>query len=256
MQGLKEPRVTPQNPAGREDRRSPSAWRPVPHEKTVAQSQVQFAPAPVADRSMSRGSASQRRQGAHTRPTPKRQPDASRAGASRNQAAAKPLPSVVPVRARKAVVDRLAQQEARMLAGVVACASVVCGLLVIYLAAYAQVANLGIQMSKARVDLRTQRMKSETLQAQVAQASSPALIARAAVKNGMVLEHTEQICYINPSADPGDMTMRTAQAPVPPTTTAPPVSQAANVGLDPQSGARVASRGANADDLTTASVAN
>jgi cell division protein FtsL len=171
----------------------------------------------------------------------------------------------------RTVADRLARQEAKLLAAVVACTTVVCGLLVVYLAAYAQVASLGIQMSKARVELRKERLLGETLRAQVARAASPARISSAAVKNGMVLQRAEQICYVNPSDEPGfstkpvngtnSISTRTAQND---TTTGTTNEQAdsriarpeSNASTGKNTGPRMASRGTITDTYTTASVAN
>jgi len=155
----------------------------------------------------------------------------------------------VPAKRGRNQMDRLVKQEAKLVAAAVICTSVVCALLVVYLTAYAQVSSLGIQMSKARVELRKQRLLGETLRAQVARAASPDRIAAAAVKNGMVLEHTQQICYVNPAGDlpSTNRTDLTAQSTLHNGDIASPQTQ---------SGTRMASRGANADTSTTASVSN
>lgn len=159
---------------------------------------------------------------------------------------------------RTGVKDRLAQQEAKLLAGLVACTSIVCGLLVIYLAAYARVASLGLQMSQARVELRSQRLLGESLRAQVAWASSPARISKAAENNHMVLQHTVRICYVDPAdqtppdASPaGDESNRTAST----------ANESLPTAGEPQSiqgtsGTRMASRGTSTGNFTTPSVTN
>ena len=205
---------------------------------------VHFATVPtssVTARSTANGAVPKRRPGDNARLTP-----------SVDRTAA-PAPAVK--RGLKQV-DRLVRQEARLVAAAVICTTVVCTLLVVYLAAYAQVSSLGIQMSKARVELRRQHLLGETLRAQVARAASPDRIAAAAVKNGMVLEHTQQICYVNPTGD------------VPATFPAGNVAEMPGSGAQqnatgghaappqPQSGTRMASRGTNADTRTTTSVVN
>lgn len=198
---------------------------------------MHFAPSPVRQRghdvtarSTANGAVSKRRPGDFARLTPHVDRTAS-----------------VPVKRGRNQMDRLVKQEAKLVAAAVICTSVVCALLVVYLTAYAQVSSLGIQMSKARVELRKERLLGETLRAQVARAASPDRIAAAAVKNGMVLEHTQQICYVNPAGDMTSKTDLTAQSTPNNGDTASPQTQ---------SGTRMASRGANADTSTTASVSN
>lgn len=145
-------------------------------------------------------------------------------------------------------MDRLVQKEAKLVAAAVICMTIVCASLIVYLTAYAQVSSLGIQMSKARVELRKQRQTSEMLRAQVARAASPDRIAAAAVKNGMVLEHTQQIAYVDPAG---------VGAPTQNQLTAQAGQQTIDSGAtSPHSGTRMASRGANTDTSTTAPVVN
>lgn len=197
---------------------------------------------PVTARSTANGAVSKRRPGDLARLTP----------------TVAPVPTVK--RGRKQM-DRLVQKEAKLVAAAVICTSVVCTLLVIYLAAYAQVSSLGIQMSKARVELHKQHLLGETLRAQVARAASPDRIAAAAIKNGMVLEHTQQICYVNPAGDlpSTSRTDLTAQSTAPGTQSGQARLTSTEGGpASPltQSGTRMASRGANADTSTTTSVSN
>ncbi|MGO8670525.1 MAG: hypothetical protein ACLQVD_04050, partial [Capsulimonadaceae bacterium] len=112
--------------------------------------------------------------------------------------AVRPSPAEAPSTTRRKRVkaaDRVAQSEARLLAILVTGTCIVCGLLIVYLAAYAQVATLGIQQSHARIALREKRAETEELRAACAAAASPALVASAAAQMGM-LHGAERVTYV------------------------------------------------------------
>ena len=83
--------------------------------------------------------------------------------------------------------SRMARSEARLLAFAVAGCSLMCAVLVIYLAAYAHVCQLGLEQSRARADLRVARQKNDVLQAELARLQCPARVAARAEKMGMTL---------------------------------------------------------------------
>ena len=237
MLDVKEPETRKQAASGRTTGARPN---------TNSRQTVHFATPAVTARSTANGAVSKRRPGDYARLTP----TVDRA----------PVPAPPVKRVRKQM-DRLVQKEAKLVAAAVICTSIVCTLLVIYLAAYAQVSSLGIQMSKARVELHKQRLLGETLRAQVARAASPDRIAAAAIKNGMVLEHTQQICYVNPAGDiPSTSRIDlTAQSTAPGTQSGQArltSTEGGPASPQTQSGTRMASRGANADTSTTTSVSN
>jgi len=127
------------------------------------------------------------------------------------EAESSPRPAVSPavrgVRlAAPSFSDRLAQSEARLVTAAVACTAFFCVLLVVYLAAYAQVTSLGIQQSQYTKALRMARQQNELLRARLAAARSPQHIVAAAQAQGME-QATGRACYISPVE--GGMTRRT-----------------------------------------------
>ena len=203
---------------------------------TSVNGRLRYADPVVTPRSTANAAVPKRRPGDHVRLTPS------------------PTHAPAVKRGRKQM-DRLVQREAKLVAAAVICMTIVCASLIVYLTAYAQVSSLGIQMSKARVELRKQRQTSEMLRAQVARAASPDRIAAAAVKNGMVLEHTQQIAYVDP-AGVGAPTQNQLTAQSVPAVQGGQQTTIESGATSPQSGTRMASRGANTDTSTTAPVVN
>ena len=76
------------------------------------------------------------------------------------------------------------------------CTAVVCALLLLYLAAYAQVTQLGIAQSGARMELRHNRMRRELLEAERNSLESPQRIMAAAAAEGMAPRGRTPVNYI------------------------------------------------------------
>lgn len=111
--------------------------------------------------------------------------------------------SVRPDRAAKAAGNRLSRSEARLLTMAISCTVVVCTLLVLYLAAYAHVALLGIDQAKMRTQLREKRLQNEMYRAQVADLQNPDRVAAAATALGLTREH-KRVDYIAPPTPEAD----------------------------------------------------
>ena len=93
----------------------------------------------------------------------------------------------------------MARSEARLLTAAIAFTVVVCGLLVIYLAAYARVTLLGIDQAQARTSLRAKSLQNETLKAQLADLGSPTRIKAYAVKMKLTKD-ARRTDYIKPAS--------------------------------------------------------
>lgn len=91
--------------------------------------------------------------------------------------------------------DRLARNETRLVGLAVASTSLFCFLLVVYLAAYANVTSLGIQQAQVTKALRGARQQNEILRAELAAARSPQHIVASAQMQGMV-PSTGRACYV------------------------------------------------------------
>lgn len=112
---------------------------------------------------------------------------------------------------------RMSRSETRLLTTTVCCALAICGLLVVYLAAYARVTLLGIDQAQMRSVLRQKRLDNETLKAQLADLQSPDRIAAGAARIGLTRD-AKRIDYIKPpspqpqlkTADAYDNTATTA----------------------------------------------
>lgn len=114
--------------------------------------------------------------------------------------AARPVSAPVPTRTPrrgKALPDRMARSEARLLTMAVTCTAVVCALLVLYLAAYAHIASLGINQAQMRTALRQKRLDNETLKATLAGLQNPDHVAAFALAKGMTRD-PRRIDYIAP----------------------------------------------------------
>jgi len=77
------------------------------------------------------------------------------------------------------------------------CTAVVCGLLLLYLAAYAQVTRLGIAQANARGQLRRNLMQNEMLQAERDRLQSPHRVIAAAMALGMTERGSVPIEYLS-----------------------------------------------------------
>ena len=64
-----------------------------------------------------------------------------------------------------------------------ACTAIVCALLLLYLAAYAHVTQLGIDQAQARTQLRQNQLRNALLQAECNSLESPQRIAAAAARH-------------------------------------------------------------------------
>ena len=85
------------------------------------------------------------------------------------------------------------------------CTAVVCGLLLLYLAAYAHVTRLGIDQANARGQLRRNRMQNEMLQSERDRLQSPHRVVAAALALGMTERGSARIEYVTSSTSlPGN----------------------------------------------------
>jgi hypothetical protein len=96
--------------------------------------------------------------------------------------------------------NRLGRSEMRLMGLASACTAMVCGLLLLYLAAYAHVTRLGIDQANARVQLRRNLMQNEMLQAERDSLQSPHRVAAAALALGMTERGSVPIEYLSPTA--------------------------------------------------------
>lgn len=144
-------------------------------------------------------SARTRRSYSSARPErlPARSPSSSRSQAqaapmreqAQNGAERRPLPS--------ARSNRLSRSEMRLMGIATACTAVVCALLLLYLAAYAQVTQLGIAQAQARTELHHNQMRRQLLEAERNSLESPQRIEAAAAAEGMTPRGTTPIDYIS-----------------------------------------------------------
>jgi len=129
------------------------------------------------------------------RPLPASSPRPQPRGPAARPASA-PAPARAPRRAAR-VPDRMARSEARLLTMAVTCTAVVCALLVLYLAAYAHITQLGINQAQMRTALRQKRLENETLKATLAGLQNPDHVAAFALARGMTRD-PRRVDYIAP----------------------------------------------------------
>ena len=110
----------------------------------------------------------------------------------REKAAAEPVRRALP----SARSSRLSRSEMRLMGLATTCTAVVCALLLLYLAAYAQVTQLGIAQASARTELHRNQLRSQLLQAERNSLESPQRITAAAAKQGMVPRGRTPVNYI------------------------------------------------------------
>ncbi len=92
--------------------------------------------------------------------------------------------------------SRLSRSEMRLMGLATTCTAVVCALLLLYLAAYAQVTQLGIAQASARTELRRSQLRSQLLQAECNTLESPQRITAAAAAEGMVPRGRTPVNYV------------------------------------------------------------
>ena len=134
-----------------------------------------------------------------TRPLASRAADSAPAG--RHQAARELStqdPAAVPARRSlpSARTSRLARSEMRLMGLATACTAIVCGLLLLYLAAYAHVTQLGIAQAQARTQLHQNQLRNALLQAERNSLESPQRIEAAAAAQGMTPRGPTAINYV------------------------------------------------------------
>ncbi len=124
---------------------------------------------------------------------PNVRPEARHASALRQ-----PEPAVEPVRRAlpSARTSRLARSEMRLMGFATACTAVACALLLVYLAAYAHVTQLGIAQATARTQLHQNQIRSELLQAERNSLECPQRIETAAAVQGMTPRGATPVNYV------------------------------------------------------------
>lgn len=111
-------------------------------------------------------------------------PPPSRESTARALPAARP--AVRPA-SRRSKRNRLVRSEARLLTVAVSATALMCAVLLVYLAAYAHVTQLGLEQSQAKAELHAAQQENDRLQAQFTILQSPRRVAAAAQKLGMTL---------------------------------------------------------------------
>ena len=122
---------------------------------------------------------------------PRVRPDARSASALR-QPAAEPIRRSLP----SARTSRLARSEMRLMGLATVCTAVACALLLVYLAAYARVTQLGIAQAAARTQLHQNQIRNELLQAERNSLECPQRIETAALALGMTPRGATPVNYI------------------------------------------------------------
>ncbi len=92
--------------------------------------------------------------------------------------------------------SRLARSEMRLMGLATACTAIVCALLLLYLAAYAHVTQLGIDQAQARTQLRQNQLRNALLQTERNSLESPQRIAAAAARQKMVPRGATPVNYV------------------------------------------------------------
>lgn len=93
--------------------------------------------------------------------------------------------------------NRLSRSEMRLMGIATICTAVVCALLLLYLAAYAQVTQLGIAQAQARTELHRNQMRRQLLEAERNSLESPQRIEAAAAAEGMAPRGRTPIDYVS-----------------------------------------------------------
>lgn len=92
--------------------------------------------------------------------------------------------------------SRLSRSEMRLMGLATASTAIACALLLVYLAAYAHVTQLGIEQAQAQAGLHRDQVRSELLMAQRNALESPQRIVAAAAAQGMTPRGSTPINYI------------------------------------------------------------
>ena len=122
---------------------------------------------------------------------PRIRPDA-RSGSALRQPVEEPTRRALP----SARTSRLAQSEMRLMGLATVCTAVACALLLVYLAAYAHVTQLGIAQAQARTQLHQNQVRNELLQAERNALECPQRIEAAAAAQGMTPRGATPINYV------------------------------------------------------------
>lgn len=105
---------------------------------------------------------------------------------------ARPLPRSAPTPR----TSRLGRSEMRLMGLATTCTAVVCGLMLLYLAAYAHVSQLGYAQANARVKFRQLQFQNESLRAERDRLQSRRYVIQEAVALGMRPRGETPIHYI------------------------------------------------------------
>ena len=108
------------------------------------------------------------------------------------QPAAEPTRRALP----SARTSRLARSEMRLMGLATICTAVACALLLVYLAAYAHVTQLGIAQAAARTQLHQNQIRNELLQAERNSLECPQRIEAAATAQGMTPHGATPVNYV------------------------------------------------------------
>ena len=96
--------------------------------------------------------------------------------------------------------SRLGRSEMRLMGLATTCTAIVCGLLLLYLAAYAHVSRLGYDQAQARTQLRQHQLENESLRAERDRLQSRRLVLQEAVALGMTPRGSTPVSYITTRA--------------------------------------------------------
>lgn len=112
----------------------------------------------------------------------------------------RPAPSQERPAARPAAsprARRMGRAEVRLMGLATTCTAVVCGLLLVYLAAYARVTRLGIDQAEAHTLLVRRQLQNEMLRAERDRLQSPQRVVSAATALGMTPRGATRVNYIS-----------------------------------------------------------
>lgn len=96
--------------------------------------------------------------------------------------------------------SRLGRSEMRLMGLATTCTAIVCGLLLLYLAAYAHVSRLGYDQAQARTQLRRNQLENESLRAQRDRLQSRRFVIQEATALGMTPRGSTPVSYITARA--------------------------------------------------------
>ena len=100
--------------------------------------------------------------------------------------------------------SRLGRSEMRLMGLATTCTAIVCGLLLLYLAAYAHVSQLGYDQAQARVQLRQNQLTNQSLRAERDRLQSRHHVIQQALAQGMAPRGATPIRYITVRSRFGD----------------------------------------------------